>query len=100
MGPQPFTVPFSPPHPPRPCYNLPGRRGQDTSRSSGEMFWMETFFMPRCPEMGGQVTAPGLGVGVGAQVKRGVHGGWALMGGEVHGGWAPIRTHLQRCRRS
>lgn len=61
---------------------------------------METFFMPRCPEMGGQVTAPGLGVGVGAQVKRGVRGGWAPMGGGVHGGWAPIGTHLQQCRRS
>lgn len=35
---------------------------------------METFFMPRCPEMGGQVTAPGLGVGVGAQMKRRVPG--------------------------
>lgn len=70
-----------------PCSRLPGPgMDKDTSRRSGEMFWMETFFMPRCPETGESGHCPGLGGGMGAQAVMGCLGpyGWGM----AVGGWA------------
>lgn len=53
---------------------------EDTARSSGEMFWMETFSMPQCPET---VCGRVVRVGVGAWV---VWGGTGSLWGGCWGG--------------
>lgn len=61
---------------------------KDTARSSGEMFWMETFFIPWCPEMGWWDRGTALGPGTG-RANPGGDCGWAgLWRGSCSGYWA------------
>lgn len=85
--------------PPTPASHLGPRElpglgvDKDTVRSSGEMFWMETFFMPRCPEIGWWSQRPGDG---GWEPRPGPPGAGVCRGG----GLGPTGAHLQRCHRS
>lgn len=76
-GRSPLPDPCGPREPPTPATD------KDTWRSSGQMFWMETFFRPWCPERG-RVMAPGLGVGYGS--PPGAGGGFTWRAGPARWG--------------